>query len=37
MGFLRHLQPEKFITLNKKIGEEMNSPPITFPIGKAIP
>ena len=30
MGFLRHLQPEKFISLNQKIGEEKNTFPYQF-------
>ena len=30
MGFLRNLQPEKFISLNEKIGEELNIFPYPF-------
>ena len=30
MGFLRHLQPEKFIHLNQKLGACINITPIYF-------
>lgn len=34
---MRHLQPKKFIALNKKKGGTNNPPPTTFSVGKVIP
>jgi len=37
MGFLRHLQTEKLVSLNHKKRRERNSPLIAFQLGKVIP
>jgi hypothetical protein len=37
MGFIRHKQQEKLISLNYKKGKAIKLSPINFPVGKDIP